>query len=80
MSMEVKDTLQLVHLGTRYELVGAKTGKSLYKSWVNKNLDKYIDLEVASTPLDVSLCAINNTYVKKTECVYPVLHIWVSGK
>ena len=39
--MKVADLINLLSLGTRYKLIGAETGLPLYKSWVNKNFDKF---------------------------------------
>ena len=45
-TIKVNDVLNMLSYSTQYELIGAKTGKKLYKSWRNTNIDKYKDLDV----------------------------------
>lgn len=77
--MKVEHILKLISYNERYKLVGGKTGKTLYKSWINKNLDKYKDLDVClepiSTDLDIQHDHINGT----VNSVKPVILIYVSG-
>lgn len=78
--MKVIDILELLSKGTSYELIGAKTGKVFYKSWVNKNLEKFIDLEVPNAPINVSFRIVSDAFIKRVEYTCPIIQIWVSGK
>ena len=74
--MKVADLIKLLSYGTRYKLIGAKTGLPLYKSWANKNLDKFKDLDVADTPIDASFQIQRETM---PESIRPIIIIYVSG-
>ena len=78
--MKVAELIKLLSFGTRYKLIGAKTGLPLYKSWVNKNLDKYKDLDVADAPIEASFhvqCRYGIT--GEIEHIRPIILIYVSG-
>lgn len=77
--MKVADLIKLFSLSTKYKLIGAKTGKTLYKSWVNKNFDKFKDLEVAYTPMEASLQIQRGVYSGEPESIRPIILIYVSG-
>ena len=77
--MKVIDLIKLFSFYTRYKLIGAKTGKTLYKSWVNKNLDKFKDLDVAVIPLDVSIHIQHRVIMGEPEYIRPIILIYVSG-
>lgn len=76
--MKVADLIKLLSYGTRYKLIGAKTGLPLYKSWANKNLDKFKDLEVADTPIEASF-QIQRGVGIEPEYIRPIILIYVSG-
>ena len=77
--MKVADLIKLFSLGTRYKLIGAKTGLPLYKSWTNKNLDKFKDLEVADTPIEASFQIQRGVGIGEPEYIRPIILIYVSG-
>ena len=77
--MKVTDLTELFSVSTRYKLIGAKTGKTLYKSWVNKNLDKFKDLEVADTPIEASFQIQRGVGMGEPEYIRPIILIYVSG-
>lgn len=77
--MKVADLIKLFPFSTRYKLIGAKTGKTLYKSWVNKNLDKFKDLDVPDAPLDVSFHVQYGVIIREPEYMRPIILIYVSG-
>lgn len=77
--MKVADLLKLFFNSTNYKLIGAKTGKTLYKSWVNKNLDKFKDLEVINIPIQASFQIQRGVIIGEPEYVRPIILIYVSG-
>lgn len=77
--MKVSDLIKLFFHSTRYKLIGAKTGKILYKSWVNKNLDKFKDLEVTESSIVASLQVQSGVINGEPEYVRPIILIYVSG-
>lgn len=77
--MKVAELIKLFSLGTRYKLIGAKTGKNLYKSWVNKNFDKFKDLEVSYIPMEASLQIQHGAVTGQPEYIRPIILIYVSG-
>ena len=78
-TIKVNDILNMLSYSAQYELIGAKTGKKIYKSWINTNIDKYKDLEV------IPKCCIQPTLRTRTnsigspESAYPILTIYVTG-
>ena len=77
--MKVADLIKMFSFNTRYKLIGAKTGKTCYKSWVNKNFDKFKDLDVADAPLDVSFHIQYGVITGEPEYMRPIILIYVSG-
>ena len=77
--MKVADLIKLFSLSTKYKLIGAKTGKTLYKSWVNKNFDKFKDLEVSYVPMEASLQIQHGVFTGQPEYIRPIILISVSG-
>lgn len=77
--MKVADLIKLLSFFTRYKLIGAKTGKTLYKSWSNKNLDEFKDLDVADTPIEASFLIQGGATKCQRECIRPIILIYVSG-
>lgn len=75
--MIIKDVLNLLAYGTQYELIGARTGKTLCSSWNNKKeyIARFHDCIVSDTPIFPSLRIFTDN-----KCVYPIVAIWVSGK
>lgn len=75
--MTVKEVLSLLSYGERFELVGAKTGKRLCCSLINKKeyIEKYNDYEVPDSPIYASLYTN-----KEKNYAYPIISIWVSGE
>ena len=77
--MKVAELIKLFFHSTRYKLIGAKTGKTLYKSWVNKNLDKFKDLDVAEPSIEASFQIQCGVIIGEPEYVRPIILIYVSG-
>lgn len=77
--MKVTELIKLFSLNTSYKLIGAKTGKTLYRSWANKNLDKFKDLEVSDTPIEASFQIQSNVIMGEPEYIRPIILIYVSG-
>lgn len=77
--MKVIDLIKLFSFNTRYKLIGAKTGKTLYKSWVNKNLNKFKDLDVSDIPLDVSFQIQSEVFTREPKYIRPIILIHISG-
>ena len=77
--MKVAELIKLFFHSTRYKLIGAKTGKTLYKSWVNKNLDKFKDLEVTEPSIAASIQAQSGIIKGEPEYIRPVILIYVNG-
>ena len=51
--MKVKDIINMFRFGQSFEIHGAYSGQTYYKSYLNseKNLQKYLDKEVIDTPI-----------------------------
>ena len=77
--MKVAELIKLFFHSTQYKLIGAKTGKTLYKSWANKNLDKFKDLEVADSPIEASFQIRRGVIIREPEYIRPIILIYVSG-
>lgn len=77
--MKVAELIKLLSFFTKYKLIGAKTGKTLYKSWSNKNLDKLKDLDVADTPIEASFLIQGGVIKGQPESIRPLIIIYVSG-
>lgn len=80
--MTVKDVTRLICHTTRFRLVGAMTGKTLYNSRTNRKelLEKYENCEVTDTPIWAELCCDYDGITHGYECAYPMIAIWVMGK
>ena len=80
-SMNIKDVVGMLSYGTRFKLIGAKTGKVLHDSRNNRTerLDKFKYCQPTSEPLFVELDGYKNS-LGHYEQMIPVLCIWVSGK
>lgn len=74
--MTVKEAIKLFSYGTAYEIQGAYSGKTYYKSYLNssKKLDKYADREVTDSPFyaDMRLRGSDSNHW----CI-PVIVIWM---
>lgn len=77
--MKVNDILNMLSYSAQYELIGAKTGKKLYKSWVNTNIDKYKDLDVSPNYSISPTMRIYNDSLGNHQATYPILLIYVTG-
>ena len=75
--MKVKDALESLAYGVEYKLIGAKTGKTLARSWRNKIsfIEKYYGCE--SRGIYPGIRTIDNY---ANEIYYPIICIWVSGE
>lgn len=80
--MTVKEVINMLSYGEKFTLIGAKTGKTLYRSNVNtkKCLEKYLDKNCTSQPIraifDANICKIT----KQVEFISPMISIWISGE
>lgn len=80
--MKVKDVINMLSYGERFTLIGARTGKTLYRSNVNtkKCLEKYLDMDCTKQPIraifDANICKVT----KQVEFITPMISIWVSGE
>ena len=75
--MTVKELLDLLGFDTKYELIGAKSGRRLCSSWNNKKeyIERYYDCRVTDKPIYASLMTSDrNNYT------YPIVSIYVSGE
>lgn len=80
-SMNIKDVVDMLSYGTRFKLIGARTGKVLHDSRKNttEHLDKFKCCQTWDNPLFVELDGYKNG-LGHYEQMIPVLCIWVSGK
>lgn len=69
--MKLKELFEHVSSGTHYKLIGAMTGKLLFRSWRNKETDKFDDYNVATIRSAARLVS--------TDFVNPIIEIWLSG-
>lgn len=80
--MKVKEVINMLSYGETFALIGAKTGKTLYRSNFNtkKYLEKYLDMNCTEQPIgaifDARICNIT----KQIELIKPMISIWVSGE
>lgn len=77
--MKVNDILNMLFYSAQYELIGAETGKKLYKSWINTNIDKYKDLDVSPKYSISPAMRIRNDSLGIPQAAYPILLIYVTG-
>lgn len=78
--MTVDETLKLLAHGTKWQLIGARTGKKLC-SYLNRDVTllKYADMEVTSRPIDAGL-EVNGNVKHINDFVVPMITIWVLGE
>ena len=80
--MTVKEVINMLSYGERFTLIGARTGKTLYRSNVNtkKCLEKYLDMDCTEQPIraifDANICKVT----KQVEFITPMISLWVSGE
>ena len=80
--MTVKEVINMLSYGERFALIGARTGKTLYRSDINtkKCLEKYLDMACTTQPIraifDANICKVT----KQVEFITPMISIWVSGE
>ena len=74
----VRDCVDMLGYGTQFKIVGAYSGKTYYRSWVNKDkiLEKYLHRTCIKQPLYAT------TYVEQSLCadgirVRAVIGIWM---
>ena len=76
--MTVRDIVKLLSYGTRWKLVGARTGKKLCDSFnKDKTKEKYMDMPVVDNPIVADFYVSKNTF---NDYVTPMISIWVSGQ
>ena len=78
-TIKVNDILDMLFLNVHYELIGARTGKKLYQSWRNTNIDKYKDLDVMTKHSIEPSFRIRTNSIDTIESVHPILLIFVLG-
>lgn len=75
--MKVKEALDTLQYGTKYQLVGAKTGKNLFRSWVNKTAEPFVNCDVAS--IWASMRTNHNNVFNLPVWLEPIVVITISG-
>ena len=78
----VRDMVSLLSYGTPFVLIGARTGKKLANSTINKRETiekKWFDKTVAENPIYCSFYTYKN-FVDDVDMVKPIINIWVSGE
>lgn len=80
--MTVKEVINMLSYGEQFTLIGAKTGKTLYRSNVNtkKRLEKYLDMTCTGQPIRAIFNAKICKVTKQVEFITPMISIWVSGE
>lgn len=78
--MTVDEILKLLAHGTRWQLIGARTGKKLC-NYLNRGVTllKYADMEVTSRPIVAGL-EVNGDVKHINDFVVPMITIWVLGE
>jgi hypothetical protein len=76
--MNVKEAIDTLLPGTRYQLVGAMTGKTLLQSWISKKTEPFEELSVGS--ISASVRFHKNFAYKLPEWLEPIVVISISGK
>ena len=80
--MTVKEVVNMLSYGEKFTLIGARTGKTLYRSNVNtkKCLEKYLGMTCTDQPIgavfDARICKVT----KQVKSITPMISIWVSGE
>lgn len=75
--MKVKEALDTLQYGTKYQLVGAMTGKTLLRSWVSKKNEQFNERDVAS--IDASFRVRKDYIFNLPESVVPIVVITITG-
>lgn len=77
--MTVAQAIALLSIGSRWRLVGARTGKTLCKSSnKEKTKAKYMDKKVTDHPFVADFEAYGKMMF--TDFIHPMISIWVSGE
>lgn len=78
--MKLKELLELFTRGTHYKLIGARTGKHLADSYVNKEgyIKSFWDDDVSG--IFPAFDAQKDTITKVPEYITPVICVWLSGR
>lgn len=74
--MIVREAIKLFSFGTTYEIKGAYSGKTYYKSYLNssKILDKYADREVTDSPFYADMKLKGS---ESNRWCIPIIVIWM---
>lgn len=76
--MKVKEVLNDLMPGTKYQLMGSKTGKILFQSWRQKTKEQFLELDASLIGASVR---IQNDYIfKYPEWIEPIVIITIVGK
>lgn len=78
--MRLKELIDTMAYGTHYKLIGAKTGKHLADSIVNKKGYIMAFLEDDVSGFFPSFDAQKNNITKVPEYIRPIICIWLSGR
>jgi hypothetical protein len=75
--MKVKEALENLTYGANYQLVGAKTGKTLLRSWISKKNERFNERDVAS--IEATVRIRKDSIFNLPEQIQPVVVIMISG-
>jgi len=75
--MKVKEALDTLMSGARYQLMGAMTGKVLLQSWKSKKIEPFEELNVCS--ISASVRFHKDFAYKLPEWLEPIVVISISG-
>ena len=81
--MKVKEAIELLGYGTHFALIGAKTGKMLHNSTLNKksHAEKYYECNTTDAPFYADFEASKDRIIKSNcDFIRPRICIWVSGE
>lgn len=80
--MTVKEAVELLSYGEHFILIGARTGKKLYNSRINRKerLKKFEDMHTTDSPFYAFFDPWTETISKQINCIKPMIAIWVSGE
>ena len=78
--MKLKELIDVFSHGTHYKLIGARTGKHLADSYVNKEgyIKSFMDDDVSG--IFSAFDAQKNSITKVPEYVRPVICVWLCGR
>ena len=78
--MKLKELIDVFSFGTHYKLIGAKTGKHLADSHINKEgyIKAFMDDDVSG--IFPAFAAQNEHITKVPEYIRPVICGWLSGR